>query len=119
VSEATRTRTFLQQVRQARPTAFAYKVNDRVRAGIPDSIIVDDGQVTWVEFKRLRPGQAPINALSEIQKLTIRELIVAGADVVVVVFRGAVQELYAPFKQGRTIELVRQVPCELWGQAFV
>lgn len=89
--EATKTRALLKRVRETYPAAFVYKVNDRTRSGIPDSVMCLDGEDVWVEFKELRIVGAPSpeqvrRAVTEIQRLTIHKMVATDMNVIVVVF---------------------------------
>ena len=83
MTEAQITSKFLKQIRQAFPAAFVYKINERIRAGIPDALIVLRGHVVFVEFK------GPKTPVTELQRLTHDRLTAAGATVLLVRFTGA------------------------------
>lgn len=85
MNEATRTRTVLQTIRKAHPTAFIWKINDAITGGIPDAVIVLHGHTVWVEFKIGKPRTPVEKLLTDLQQLKIRSLVVAGATVVVAI----------------------------------
>lgn len=97
--EATKTRAFLKKIRDAHPTAFVYKVNDMSSAGIPDSVLIKNRKHVWVEFKELRIKSEPTveqveKAVTEIQRVTQRQLVFAGAVVYVLAFVPGKREPY-------------------------
>ena len=92
--EGAKTRALLKKVRTAYPAAFVYKINDRTRSGIPDSVLCFDNKHVWCEFKELRIKTVPSplqvsHALTEIQKMTIAAMLRTGMSVMVVVFVGS------------------------------
>ena len=87
MAEARRTRELLAKVRVRYPAGFVYKVNDRTRSGIPDTVMVIGGKTLWVEFKDLVKRPRPIeSAVTPIQRLTMKQMAKAGATVFVVAF---------------------------------
>jgi len=88
MSEAGRTKRFLDKVRRAHPGAFVWKISDRVTGGIPDAMVVVNANVIWYEFKVGEPEQ--INRLVRpLQKRQIEKLREAGATIFVVLFKKA------------------------------
>ncbi len=95
MTESQLTRRELQRIKSQRPNAFLWKVNDRITAGIPDAVIVENGHTFWIEFKVLRPGERIEQVVREAQRLTMQRLARANhGDVIVVAFRDRKQELY-------------------------
>ena len=78
--EAILTRLFLDEVRKQYPGVFIYKINERVRAGVPDAVCIWRGQHVWLEFK-VHP-----NRTTKLQDRTITEIRQTGAQVGVVTF---------------------------------
>jgi hypothetical protein len=85
VTEAQHTTKFLTQVKGRFPRVFAYKINDRVTAGVPDAIIVKSQRTVWLEMKACAPDKVG-DALSDLQKHTLQKLAAAGAEVYVLCF---------------------------------
>jgi hypothetical protein len=88
--EADKTRKHIvAPIRAAFPTAFVWKVNERMRSGVPDVLAVVDGRHVWFEAKDLRQPFTPERlwkAVTDIQKRTIGTLEDAGARVYLVAF---------------------------------
>jgi len=98
VNEAKRTTTILAKVRTRWPSAWVWKVNDRITSGIPDAEIVIAGRTFRIEFKLLPSTTALIEReITEIQKMTMRALRSAHAHVAVVgVLPTGAERIYEP-----------------------
>lgn len=73
---------------------WVWKTSDRVTAGIPDALLLEDGTPIFVEFKRRTKGQCIEELVQEVQKATLRKLIKSGADAIVVAFSDEGEEVY-------------------------
>lgn len=91
MSEASRTSAFLKQLEAH--GYWTYKISDRIRSGIPDALVVRDGEVTFIEFKLGNPGQLA-KLIRPAQMFTLRKLVKAGAIVRVVLFDGKLTHYY-------------------------
>lgn len=82
MTEADRTKRLLKALRARYPRAFVWKINDRIRAGIPDVYLKHPGTPgLWVEFK------GPKTTVTTLQALEHNRLRLAGDDVLLVRFR--------------------------------
>ena len=74
-TESSYTSDVLRHVRQLRPEAIVYKVNDRTTGGIPDVYLGLNGESLWVEFKRSVSARPNINTLlTPLQKRTLEKM---------------------------------------------
>lgn len=64
----------LAPIRRRWPRAWAWKVNERTRSGIPDVFVIHDGIPVFIEVKKLTRGQSVDKVVSPIQKVTLAEL---------------------------------------------
>lgn len=87
MTESSLTRRELQRIKARWPDAFLWKVNDRITAGIPDALLVLAGRHVWIEFKALTDNERVETAVRDVQKVQIRRLVRAGAEVLIVAFR--------------------------------
>ena len=90
MTEAQLTRRELKKIRDRWPSAFVWKINDRITAGVPDALLVNgaahDGTV-WIEFKRaLTMKIDPWTLVTPLQRQTMQRLANNGERVVLAVF---------------------------------
>lgn len=90
MTEAQLTRRELKILRNRWPSAFIWKINDRITAGVPDAVLVNGAATTktvWIEFKRaLRMNIDPWTLVTPLQKQTMQRLANNGQAVVLVTF---------------------------------
>jgi hypothetical protein len=102
-TEATKTRACLKRVKQHWPGCWIYKINDRSTAGIPDALLIHKGIAIFVEFKYARRNEVVSVLVRPLQQQTLQELDrVNDGGAIVVVFRGATEEVYWPYLLART-----------------
>jgi hypothetical protein len=104
-TEATKTRACLKRVRQRWTRCWIWKTCDRFTKGIPDALLIDKGFSVFVEFKNLTADQEITDPAlwRPLQRVTLEELDrVNDGGVIVVAFRGKVEELYWPYDLVRT-----------------
>jgi hypothetical protein len=85
MSEARLTSIFLKILQKF--GYWTYKINDRIRSGIPDAVVIRDGRVTFIEFKVGTPPRLP-KLLRPAQLWTLRELAQTGVNVRILLFDG-------------------------------
>lgn len=97
-NEATKTQACLARIKARYPRAFVWKFNLRIGAGLPDAIVILDGAVIWLEFKDLKRGtdKELASAVRPLQRLTIRMMQRAGAEVWIVAFTPRGERIYDP-----------------------
>jgi hypothetical protein len=89
-TESELTGKVLRAIKQRFPGSFAIKINDRTTAGIPDAILVVQGFVFFVEFKKMERGESAGDLwakVSAIQRAMMAQLVRAGARVLLVGLR--------------------------------
>lgn len=85
-TESSYTSDVLRHVRQLRPEAIVWKLNDRTTASIPDAYIGVDGRSTWIEFKRsLTERPNIVRLLTPLQFRTLEKMKDTKLDVLVMV----------------------------------
>lgn len=82
MTEAQLTRRELKKIRDRWPSAFVWKINDRITAGVPDSLLINGraagtrGRRLWIEWKRPLSMQADAwGLLTPLQQKTIQRLV--------------------------------------------
>ena len=92
MTEAQLTRRELKKIRDRWPSAFVWKINDRITAGVPDVLLVNGRARTharqlWIEWKRPLSMNADSWALlTPLQQKNVQRLVHHDQQVVIGVF---------------------------------
>src|ERR1044071_1565120 len=78
MTEAQLTRKELKKIRDRWPSAFVWKINDRITAGVPDALLVNGAarsNAVWIEFKRANNMKVdPWGLVTPLQRQTMQRL---------------------------------------------
>lgn len=80
ISEAKKTKKFLDTLRLVYPGSYVLKLNLPTHAGVPDALVLYEGRVCFIEFKQ--GGYQ----MTELQRLTAKQIANAGVRTWLVYF---------------------------------